>query len=272
MADRIDIGFFVFVVATSLLTVAVYQFGTGLPNTFLISTLGVPLVFIFSFAAYWAFNVRRALALRLYRNQAFGIGLVSIMFPALAILFSSGLTYYISLLVIFYWIDTSVLAARRTDPLLRDTLHWSKLRILIWVLNLVGVGVTATLAITNSDYTYLPSDPILLGLTSVPGFSIPISALVILPLIARRSKDLNLRKHIIWFGAFPIIQLAAILLALFLWSGTFFVGFAFGGYFLYRSARSLVPLNRIEAIEMNPSTSLGIGAVPTPKPSLGRTH
>jgi hypothetical protein len=42
-------------------------------------TYAVPAL-MFLFAAYWAFSIRSALAVRLYRNQAFGIGLIALCF------------------------------------------------------------------------------------------------------------------------------------------------------------------------------------------------
>ena len=96
---------------------------------------------IFSYAGFWAFSIRQALAVRLYRRQAFGVGFVVLaMFFTFAVFalvpgtanleVAAGLTnsaFYLLFFVMFYWLDTSILATHRADPLLRDTLHWSKI-------------------------------------------------------------------------------------------------------------------------------------------------
>ncbi|MDA4121443.1 MAG: hypothetical protein OK404_03440 [Thaumarchaeota archaeon] len=201
-------------------------------------------------------------------NQALGIALVSVGFLVFGILFSTGFTYDLALLVILYWLDSSVLAARRSDPLLRNTLHWTRLRIVVWTLSLTGFGVSAFLVIINRDIAYFPSDTVGSFLVTFPDFAVPILALVLLPLVARRSKNPALRSHVTWFGAFAVLQFTAILSAQFLGPAMYFVGFVFGGYCLFRSSRSLVPMNRLEAMELKASTPLDMGAIPSPKPSL----
>ncbi len=95
------------------------------------------------YAAYWAFVIRRALAVRLYRNQALGIGILAIavaLTQVNATISNYSANYpgfltiifpYFTTLTLFYWIDTSVQAGRRSDPLLRDTLHWKGLRVFL---------------------------------------------------------------------------------------------------------------------------------------------
>ena len=105
-------------------------------------------VLIEIYAAYWAFGIRRALAVNIYRSQALGIGLVAVSFAILVFesvirvfiipltqhySFISLVILFIVFLVLFYWIDATMISARRSDPLLRDSLHWSKLRILPWI-------------------------------------------------------------------------------------------------------------------------------------------
>jgi hypothetical protein len=252
LPDKVDIGFLAFVVATAVLTILLYYFFSNLPPqtnyiAMLIELLPLagPQVAIFIFPAYWAIDIRRALAVGLYRIQALGIALVSLGFLSFGELFSTLVTYNMALLIIFYWLDASVLAARRSDPLLRDTLRWTKLRVPVWALILAGFGVSVAAVVIKGDITYMLSDTGGSFLSTFPDFAIPILALVLLPLVARRSGDLALRRHIVWFGAFAALQFGAILGALIFGGASYFVGFAFGGYCLFRSARALVPLNRI---------------------------
>ena len=168
-------------------------------------------VLIELYAAYWAFGIRRALAVRIYRRQALGIGLVATSFAILdleqavgfsniPVLADNGFvfiaTLFIVFLILFYWIDTTMISARRSDPLLRDSLHWSKVRILIW-------GVLIALTVT---------DVILfaLGIATtfellVPLILVPVSGAVSLSVGVRRSKDIMFHKHLKWFAIFTIL-------------------------------------------------------------------
>src|ERR1700733_5624912 len=97
---------------------------------------------VLSYGAYWAFEIRRALAIRLYRSQALGIGLLAVS-VGLAQLYYTGSIFYgwppeltfASILffafALFYWTNTSIRAARLSDPLLRDTFRWTRLRPLL---------------------------------------------------------------------------------------------------------------------------------------------
>ena len=259
MPDKIDVGFLVFVIAEASLVVVLYDFPSLTPQTGFWATIAAyvflfaPQVFIFLFPAYWAFDIRRALAVRVYRNQALGIGLVSLAFLSLGIFISTSLSYNLSLIVIFYWLDACIFAARRSDPLLRDTLRWSRLRLVVWAMNLIAIGVGAFFVATKGDLSYMPTDTIGFSLVVFPDFAVPILALVLLPLVARRSGDLTLRRHIEWFGVFAVLQFTAILGAAVIGGASYFVGFAFGGYCLFRSARSLAPIGRL-ALDTGPLT------------------
>lgn len=133
---------------------------TANPNfiPFVVATLlaGVFSCGLFADASYWAFKFRQILPVRIYRNQALGIGLVAFGWILIFIdnilfngeIFTAYIPFFIInvsvLILLFYFIDASILAGRRSDPLLRDTLHWRKLRIVLWILNfLVGAVIIA---------------------------------------------------------------------------------------------------------------------------------
>ncbi len=230
-----------------------------------------------SYSAYWAFSIRKALASSLYRRQALGIGLVAffgeLSFVALALVAAYDLNSLLKGLVppsfqayglmviafevaLFYWIDSSILAARRSDPLLRDTFSWRRLRPLFWILFL-GLEITS-IVLPESAFTSggLSSTAILL--VYLP-FIIPVvSGVVILPIAARRSGDATLRRHLIWFAFF----VAGVFLSglpnflelsttqgfspanAFPLSLTYLISLI-ASYFIYRSVKSLAPLNKI---------------------------
>jgi len=240
----------------------------------------------FSYAAYWAFGIRRALALRVYRNQALGIGLVAVIVVVLFLFFSLTVAYDFQLflartltpfiavwqgsivalqIVIFYWIDASLLAARRSDPLLRDTFRWSHLRILFWALLFGMIAVNIPFYFAFASGFGFVSQLIGLGPVSV----ILISGAVILPVAALRSKDAFLRRNLAWFAVFVAVLFGSVLFGGFFSdlfqkvSEAFFSSLP-GAYFLYRSIRALAPINRIDQGELTSATRLDIGAVPSP--------
>jgi hypothetical protein len=247
--------------------------------------IGVTIV-LYSYAIYWSFNIRHVLAVRLYRNQALGIGLVSLsflifLFAEIAIVniysSSSGpaflpawypFAYSFSILV-FYWIDASVLTARRSDPLLRYTLGWKQVRIVLWGISLISVAAVFAgllyLAVTvGLPGNAPPNFPQPVQIIEHVPFYVPSAAgAIYLPVTAFRSKDKTLRRHLMWFGWFLASQLAFIIIVSIPVSNVChatpcvstiaairlyvsFVALSIGGYLLYRSTLSLVPLNRIE--------------------------
>ena len=262
---------------------------------------GVSMLGLFAYGAYWGFSIRRALSVRLYRNQAFGIGLIAaneLLDFINHTIFGTGspLENYILFLVIdafitltwFYWIDASVLAGRRSDPLLRDTLHWRRLRAPLWVLILVTAAIPASVAAyfqlttgtepgfvlnwTYLQFTVSSGSQLMLSLAGrLYQFLIAVSGTAALWITALRSGDVRLRRQLEWFAAFIVTSLLAgvagntnILVPLFgeAVGNLLFAVIIFQAYCLYRSARSLAPLNRISQ-EANveaqtPTTEKGI--------------
>lgn len=217
------------------------------------------------YATIWALKVRRVLAIRAYQNQALGVALIAAMLALLTVANTVGAyliynnplesggnggfgLFFVLLVTIFYWIDSSVIAARRSDPLSRDTLHWSRVRILLWIGTLpAAILVTAvdvySLIALGGNVTGGP--PAWSVTILVPGIFIPpISGAVLLPIISRRSGDQTLRRHLKWFGLFAVVFLVFNLFlsnqpdpVLGLFSG--YVGDAGCAFCLYRSVLSL---------------------------------
>jgi hypothetical protein len=216
---------------------------------------------VLGLSGYWALRIRRVLApsSRFYRNQALGIVLVTTSLAILNIEANTlgdpysnliGVPFlYFAFLTIFYWTDSSALAARRSDLLSRDNLHWSKVRLLLWAFNIVSVGYFLLLVVATGGH--VPSPTFQAGPLTVPGalllltgtiFVAMISAGVMLPIVARRATDSTLRRHLAWFG------LGIVFLVIPLFPAAGVVGdFAIFGlsYCMYRSAKHLIPLNRL---------------------------
>jgi hypothetical protein len=223
---------------------------------------------IFLYAAYWALTIRRALAVRIYRNQALGVGLISLTWIIVFINYVvvSVLLGYVAYTVVdvlvwanfLYFIDASVLDGRQSDPLLRDTLHWRSIRRWVWGIfvasALVSIPATAYyVGVTGGDFSTL--SPLLTNFLLTPySWLVGLIGLVALPITAARSKDPLLRRQLVWFSGF-IVAVAAVGLGNIVSASEFaasslpaFLLFGFllaGGYCLYKSAKSLVPLNRL---------------------------
>jgi hypothetical protein len=227
---------------------------------------------IFLYAAYWAFSIRRALAVRIYRNQALGVGLISLSWIIVFInyIFVSVILGYVAYTVIdvliwvmfLYFIDTSVLDGRQSDPLLRDTLHWRSIRRWVWGIffatALVSTSATAYyVQVTGGNFSTL--SPLVYNfLLSLYPFVVVPTGLVALPITAVRSKDPLLRRQLVWFSGF-IAAVTAVGLGNTVSASAFaasslpaYVLFALlvaGGFCLYKSARSLVPLNKLGSLD-----------------------
>jgi hypothetical protein len=230
---------------------------------------------IYGYVAYAAIAISRTLSNGVYRNQALGLAVIALVMisfatwlilgpPSVGIRFhgppSTGLYYVASFLGSwealfigsYYYVDASIMAARPTDPLFRDTLHWSRMRVAFWVYD-IAVAVVFTITGAVGSYEYGSGSPLVDGLISLPLLIVLFSGAVVLPIAAKRSKDKVLKKQLNWFVVYVI---AAFVPSLFVGSslqsniqsatlGLVIVWWAFG-YFLYKSTISLVPLYRFE--------------------------
>jgi hypothetical protein len=221
---------------------------------------------LYSLATYEAATIQRALPVKLYKNQARGIGLVAVGLIVLSLAQLAGAAFgtpvgfpFIDFtwIVLFYWIDASIRAARRSDPLLRDTLRWNLVRVAVWVLMVASMAVI----LASAAYQVVAEGASIFATANLPFggaqgtlgflsyFPPIIFGAIYLPIAVLRSRDPTLRRHLAWFGLFVLCFLTVNL--------TFGLGaaavlpvaqseiLALGSFFLYRSARSLVPLNRI---------------------------
>ncbi len=247
---------------------------------------------VFSYGAYWALTIRKALMSGIYRRQALWVGGVGLYFAIVSVFAAfiaiSDITgIYLNLLaaslivlgfiVCFDWIDSTLRVARRSDPLLRDTIHWSKLRYFIGITGAVGLffNIVFNVVFTNSFYSN-PSSPPVVGYLGTVLFLGAIGLL----LSGRRSGDMTLRKHLRWFGMGAILlwisgQLASPWVGVanlpIIVPGITYSLFGVAAYSLYRSAKSLVPLEHFSTIETQ-ATSVSTSSTassppPWPQPS-----
>jgi len=234
-----------------------------------------------AYAAFWAFNIRRNLKVNLYRHQALGIGLVAICAGYFTFILGGASIYspvsfseypldnigFYSFLAclapLLYWTDSSLLAARDSDPLQRDVLHWGRVRFVLLGSVLICLGAGG--AYTVYELVFLSQQTALAGtsvyLVGVPSILNNIAFLVplvvplavgpiLLPVAVRRTKDLTLRRHLKWFGlgaAFLMLgALAYVLLTALLGNSLLLliasVLYTAAAYCLYRSAKAVIPI------------------------------
>lgn len=223
----------------------------------------VILVAVFLYAAYWAFAIRRALVSRIYRSHALWLGVLCVVLltsVVVSLIPASGavgtalsdVPVIAVILGFFAFADSTVPIARRSDPLLRDILSWNKLRVGGWFL-IVLVEVFGL---------YID----LVGTSGSTGFGAGFGGLLLFligapPMLvgARRSKDPNLRGSLKWFGMSLLFFIGVLLVAIIesalgisnsdMSSIPYAAVLVLVGYSLYRSARSLAPINRLQAID-----------------------
>jgi hypothetical protein len=243
----------------------------------LVTAVGIAAAAFFIYAAYWAFAFRRALVGHVYRNQALWLGVLSIILatvfivPSLStggpvIIALSNLPVVALILGFFAFVDSTVPIARRSDPRLRDILHWEKVRFVAWGLLILVEVAGLYFAVTNTPGTQ--------------GFDAGFGGLLLFlfgapPMLVggRRSMDPTLRGSLKWFGL-ALVCFIGILLVGILESAVNIATSPYSsipydavavlaGLALYRSARSLAPINRLQVVE--PETT-GVPSVVEPPP------
>lgn len=223
---------------------------------------------ILVYAAYWALNIRRALFVPAYRRQAFWIGFFSLSSVGYVAGLDMGapgpsvayallvVSYYLALAFLFFrLIDVDIEVARRSDPLLREPLHWRRLRLVVLAIMVPAAVGVAALEWASKTGASFPGYyfAIVQGSVFVPFLLAGVPALL---LAVRRTGDLTFRRSLKWLGFyFVTLFIANMSYFLFtagvlavppdLFNATGGLVAAPGAYCLYRSARSLAPLNRI---------------------------
>jgi len=179
------------------------------------------------------------------------------------------------ILVVFAFLDSTIPVLRRSDPLLRSILHWKELRIVIWCVLVFSTIFAIYVSIYFPTCFSTANSPACISaamsnsgwLGAVLGFWggyywVDASFALILGvagllIVAARSSDRVLRQSLKWLGVGLLCVPGLVLVSLI--EGNIGVSFhdmiySYGivpwnavaillGYALYRSARSLAPLN-----------------------------
>lgn len=232
---------------------------------------------VFLYAAYWAFAIRRALVSRIYRRHALWLGALGVV-VAVAVFLTYSTNYTVNIMisiyydilfaVVFAFVDSLIPVARRSDPLLRSVLSWEKLRYFLWA-DVAVLGAFNTLsyvsyltpAFSSGLAKFIVQDA---GWFAAAAVLFGLSGLAIL-IAVRRSGDIVLRSSLKWLGVmliFVVFLFAAYTAEYYLLPNLtqfdFFysypvlpwgIVFIVVAYALYRSARSLAPVNRLTVNE-----------------------
>ncbi len=219
---------------------------------------------IFVFGAFRAVQIGRALVTPTYRSRAFWTAAVMLVF-----VFASCLDAYVAffstpqasvgyaalgavpsvaeIVLLFAFIDSTVLSSMEMDFFHRDTLGWKRLRAPLYVAVLLSMAGSTTL----SGYIPTTSSPeTALGFVAtlgILGFS--VAALIV---SARRTPDRTMKRFVRLLGlalAFFVTALVVVIttpgvliLALDFVSGVLFLT---ATYLLYRAVMSLSPLGKL---------------------------
>jgi len=236
---------------------------------------------ILLYTAYWALAIRQALVSRLYRNQALWLATECLLFIASGSLetrtsihlffVANGLVQGCFFLSIAAWADSTLRIARRSDPLLRSLLAWDKLRwVVLPLFGLLLIPFTyysvTTGSIFNLQGIALLTIPWTASLFFLLLFILSTYGAVAFLIGAGRIRDAPLRGELKWISVFFASILGTFVPALLTTSAASsgalkYLDYSFSNipsaiivlvayYALYRSARSLAPLNRITQDEL----------------------
>jgi hypothetical protein len=235
---------------------------TILDLVFLVGLLGSAA--LFANALFWALNVRRAMFVKSYREQLLALTFVIaavIVFPGPLSIFIPSPVNVISnviswiaistpILVIFYWMDSSLRNAKKSDPLVREILGWNKIRQVLWP---VQIALVVYVGLFQARLLPVWAQ---IALFIVPYLIMIVSGALFLPIAARRTKDRTLRRHLMWFGIFflclVLVFIGGIDYPSFTGALETFAGLFAAGYALYRSAIALAPLKKPEIVVGTP--------------------
>lgn len=227
-------------------------------------------VALFLYTAYWAFAIRRVLAVPLFRRQALWVGIVGTYFAAAfsyagiggvynttnaVTNFIGSLLFFLGFIIVFAWVDVTVRIARKTDPLRRDTFRWRRVRTVVWAMLVIVPSSVFLLSLPLLASNQSPSGILLLpALVTIVAIMLTTGPALLLS--GSRSKDSTLRRHLKWFGLFVLSLFTAVVggFSLYLIHAQvipivgFIVGytpFILAAYCLYRGARSLIPIGHL---------------------------
>jgi len=208
--------------------------------------------------AYYSFAISRTLVNRTYRGRAMwtamsAIALVATAYPIL--FFSPSFLFFFlptsffklvvvygvitaDLIILYAWLDSTIRIAIDQDFFHRDTFRWSYLRHIFWVAIILVDLLVWMGPLFPSNYAFFAA-------RSLGGTSFFVVVGLVLFVSGRRTSDRTIRAYLMWLG---LITICAVFLAVFAAVApiAFPAPWVVLAYFLYRAARSLLPISKLE--------------------------
>ncbi|MDA4112332.1 MAG: hypothetical protein OK439_07305 [Thaumarchaeota archaeon] len=166
---------------------------------------------VFLFGAYRAIRIGRVLVSRVFRNRAYWIAALmisgaisssSIFFPVInnpIYNLLSFLPFFAVLVIILAFVDSTIFAAAELDFFHRDSLHWSKSRIPLYIILISAllISIPGIVFYSNSSFWQtVTTISVGLGATIVLAYS--VMALIV---SARRTFDKTMKRFVKLLGA-----------------------------------------------------------------------
>jgi len=224
---------------------------------------GIATTLLTIYALFWAIQFGRAFVNSVYRRRAFWMAVLLVAItlsnifsfsPTLSSSFLNGLIFYGLLVVILAFVDGVILVTRETDFFHRDVLGWMRTRLFAYIILIASLAaeIVSLQAIPSSQSVPAPgTSTVLLVAFYQFDFVTPVCftyAAAAVFVGARRTPDLNLKRHARLLGVSLALFVATFVVSTPGTELSFLVSNAFGLvsiYFLYRAVMALSPIGRI---------------------------
>lgn len=222
---------------------------------------------IFLLGSYRAVTIGRATVSRVYRNRAFWTAAIMIGFtitnfldltslPSLIAVSAIGdilgtLPYAAEILLLFAFIDGTILAGMETDFFHRDTLKWRSARKPLYVAFLVSVGVVFSIFSLPNNPSSLPTVAIASVYSSIAAiFAIFGFSAATLIVVSRRTPDRTMKIFLRYLGfALGVFVLDNVMTSILGGDAAALADDALSlvaAYLVYRAVMFLSPLGKVE--------------------------
>jgi hypothetical protein len=225
---------------------------------------------ILAFGAYRGVTIGRAFVNRLYRSRAIWIVAIvlvalfnslSNLVPFLNTSFVPFILLVVTILVVFVFVDVSILATIELDFFHKNTLRWRQVRFVGYLLLFGEVGLAFLLGIVSglpgspSWITTLDNSPAFTDQAGLAVFGVLVYSAAALMMGARKTPDRTMKRHLqlvgFAFALFIISTLNDLTLSIDLLDD--FLG-VLGPYVIYLAVMALSPVGRVEKEVTSSST------------------
>ena len=195
---------------------------------------------IFGFAAFRAVTIGKALVNRVYSSRAYFTAAFAVIVIA-SIVLPPGVIYFPLLFIYFIMVDTTILAALERDFFHRNTLHWKRVRLIIYPLFIAVVIYTILPSSVTNSLPEIVLVAVVIGFIFIYAYTAAAAVVS-----ARRTPDKPLRRFVTLAGLFILGLLINTLVFVFVTELLAAFLFIIFGYITYLMVMSLSPLGKVE--------------------------